>query len=68
MKQIYYIMLENLSLFFYKCEDPVYLLEKCKIFAQEKDFWIRVEDLLMRSKSTFTVLDLARITKVYSEI
>ena len=63
IKIIYFhVMLENLSLFFFKCVDPIFVLE---FYAQkvasgskeisqfggmDRDFWIRTEDLLMRSK------------------
>ena len=55
MKTVYFMMLENLSLFFYKCEDPIYVLEKCAHLSKENDFWISVEDLLMRSKNDFSI-------------
>ena len=68
MKTIYFIMLENLSLFFYRCLDPIYVLERFKGLSSERDFWIKVEDLLMRAKGDYSIEQLSRITKLYSEI
>ena len=80
MKLLYYhLLLNNLSLFFFRCSDPLYLLEfyaarvalHNKDLAQfggiDKDFWIRTEDLLMRSKRGYQLSDFARIAWLYSE-
>jgi hypothetical protein len=55
MKSIYFIMLENLSMFFYRCTDNIYVLERLKVMSSEKDFWIRVEDVVMRVKNDYTI-------------
>jgi hypothetical protein len=68
LKTVYFMMLENLSLFFYKCEDPIYILEKCAHLSQENDFWISVEDLLMRSKKDYSIEQLSRICLMYAKI
>jgi hypothetical protein len=79
MKVVYYhFMLPNLSLFFYKSSDSVYLLEffshkiskgdKEFTSLTDKDFWVRTEDLLMRVKQKYNVQDMARIAHVFSKI
>ena len=78
MRMIYFhVMLENLSMFFYKSDDSIYMLEallsqlnqaSSQLQAIDKDFWIRSEDLLMRQKKDFDIGQLSRIAKVYSSI
>ena len=64
----FHVMLDHQSLFFYKCKDTMYILEFFAMKAQaseskqnfvefgmNKDFWIRNEDLLMRSKDNFSI-------------
>ena len=74
MRMIYFsVMLENLSIFYYKCIDPFYILESYISSHDtnqpiDKDFWIKSEDLLMRQKSNFTISQLSRLAIIYSGI
>eukprot|EP00347_Sterkiella_histriomuscorum_P019390 403341811 len=63
-----YLMKDNLSLYFLKCEDIVYVLElisSLRFVRSHKDFWLRTEDYIMRMKQQLKVPDLVKLQEIY---
>jgi len=80
MEFLYYnvLLAGSMSLFFFKVDDPLFILEiysdqisnkaEDQNAGKDKDFWIKVEDLLMRKKNDYGIEDVARIVKMYAGI
>ena len=36
--------------------------------ANDRDFWIKIEDLIMRKKNDYSLYDMTRVILIYSQI
>ena len=57
-KLFVYVIKEQSSLYFYKCIDILYVLQrmsKVRFIRSYAEFWYKIEDLLLRMKKEFKV-------------
>ena len=66
-----YLVKENTSLYFYKCVDIIYVLKhlsKLRFVKSYTEFWLKIEDLLMRMKHEFKLEEVIEIVELYTDL
>jgi hypothetical protein len=58
-----------MSLTFFKLSSLLEVLTKLSVYKpNERDFWLRCEDYILRSKKNYGAEDIARIVSVFSVV
>jgi hypothetical protein len=66
-----HVVKDNPSMYFYRCVDIIYvltMLSEKRFIRQMSEFWFKIEDLLLRQKSDFTMLQIIRLAKLYASM
>jgi hypothetical protein len=68
-KLFVHVIKEQSSLYFYKCTDILYVLQRMsqvRFIRTYAEFWYKIEDLLLRMKKEFKVSQVVEIAELYS--
>lgn len=62
-------MLKSMSLFFFKCRHLLLVLKSLtEVRPNERDFWLRTEDYILRVKNQYSVSEISQIVSIYSKV
>lgn len=64
-------LVRHTSLFFFKSKHLHTVLHRLATstgFVNERDFWLKTEDYVLRVKNQYTVNDIATIIQIYSKV
>lgn len=66
-----HLVKEHSSVSFYRLKDIFYVLElfsNTRFIRSQSEFWYKIEDLILRMRKDMNILDLLRVSEIYSNM